>query len=382
MKAKPLLLSLLFVFAPFTGAAAQAQTFENSLPSFGLYCEQNADIRGNVKYVVDENADAVMFSEYRVDCSEELYLKIPFISNAYSLPDIDIAVDGSSVAKQLYYGDRFFHDRELRFYSSDIDNLKGTLYTVYDAGDGFTVSFEKTDDVNFIYRFSDSIKSRNENGAYTFTVGNTVDGMTYEIFVINGDFTNFDCSARTVKEALTAKEYIDRYADGNTPPEFFYALINSGMNYDFFYFFYDSPEELRVNAYEIHLKAEALPCVVSYSPPVDVQVNRSFQPAIYMAELTTAGGYPTGYTIELNDKLPYIIQSGADVEKQDGYLYTADGVSGDFFFVFSSAKKPQTADGNKNDVAFKAALTVICVLAGCIVIASAVALIFYFKGKI
>lgn len=95
--------TLLFILLTlFTGITANAQTFGMHIPSFGLYSEnQNADINGKVKYVIDENGKAVQYSEYTINGTDDLTLYIPFVSNAYKLPNIDISVNQKAVTKRL-----------------------------------------------------------------------------------------------------------------------------------------------------------------------------------------------------------------------------------------------------------------------------------------
>ena len=64
LKLSAIFISIIFAILPFTAFTANAQTFDLHTPSFGLYCEnQNADIHGNVKFIIDENRSEEHTSE-------------------------------------------------------------------------------------------------------------------------------------------------------------------------------------------------------------------------------------------------------------------------------------------------------------------------------
>lgn len=188
------------------------------------------------------------------------------------------------------------------------------------------------------------------NGKSTYIVNGALSDTEYEIFVINGDFAEFESNAETVKETLTVKEYIDRNFTANieyfsdhddVSPDLLYTLINNTTaNYNYFDFFFDSFSVQRINAYRIDLQTDTDTSTINYSMPVEVQKNDTFKPAIYLTEQTTTGNYKTDYTVELNSELPFIIESNADVKKQTEYIYTAQNITDDFYFVFSSAAPP------------------------------------------
>lgn len=396
LKISALFLALFFTITPLTAVTASAQAFDLHIPSFGLYCEnKNTDIHGKIKYVIDENGKAEQFSEYTVTAPNGISVYIPFISNACGLPKINFTVNQKAVTGNLRYGESYSDKGGLRFYSSDIDdNLTGTLYTLTADSESFTVDFKTLEKQNFIYRFTDSY-TQSCNGGYSYILNNAQPGVTYEIFVINGDFEKFESSARTAKETLGVKEYIDRYFDDtqtyfstfeNITPDLLYALINrateNNVNYDFFDFFYGSFSKRRVNAYKIDLQADTEACIVSYSTPVDVQINNAFKPAIYMAEQTATGNYTVDYSIELNGEFPYIIESSAELKKQGGYLYTAENVSGDFYFVFGSAKKPESIYGNTENNNLKIVLYAVSGMAVCAVIALGILIILHYKKQL
>ena len=117
--------------------------------------------------------------------------------------------------------------------------------------------------------------------------------------------------------------------------------------------------------------------------PVDVQKNTSFTPAIYMTEVTATGNYSIDYTIELNSSLPFVIESSAEIKKENDYTYTAQNVNGDFYFVFSSSKKPTSIYGDNTKIEpWRIALFVIAGIAGCVlVVLVTILIIHYVKEK-
>ena len=117
--------------------------------------------------------------------------------------------------------------------------------------------------------------------------------------------------------------------------------------------------------------------------PADVQKNNKFTPEIYKTDAISTGNYSIDYTVELNGVLPYVIESSAEIKKQDGYSYTADGVTDDFYFVFSSSEKPvSTLTDNGKMEPWRIALLVIAGVALCVgIVTSAIMLISYIKNK-
>lgn len=112
--------------------------------------------------------------------------------------------------------------------------------------------------------------------------------------------------------------------------------------------------------------------------PVDVQKNSSFTPAIFMTEVNATGDYNIDYTIELNNSIPYIIESSADVKKQADNLYTVDNVHDDFYFIFSASDNPQSIYGDNNKMEpWRIALLVLSGVLGCGLIVCITMIIYY-----
>ena len=227
------------------------------------------------------------------------------------------------------------------------------------------------------------------NGSYQYVFNGALPAATYSIFVIDGDFAEFECDAEVTKESLTVKQYIDRnfhvvkqyfYAVDNLKPEVLYAVINEiidkKISCDFFDFFLDSYSEQRLFSYRVELKD--FPCVIYYSMPAEVQTNSTFKPETYLAEQIATSNYAVNYTIELNSAIPYIIESSADLKKQDTYVYSALNISDDFYFVFSSSKKPKNIYENGKNSALDIVLYVILGVSVCTLIVFGIVMIVYF----
>ena len=375
---------LLTISIPFSVTTANAMTFENPIPAFSLYCDnQNVEISGNVKYVIDAEGKADQFSEYTINAeSDNVTLYIPFIANAFTIPQIDIDVNG-----EICYGEPYglFSDRlTYEFYTTDIGEMTGTIYTLKSSSENFTIDFTMLENQNYIYRLTNNHTESGGDRHHTYTVNNAEPDIPYEIFIINGDCSEFSSSAEITKETVTIKNYIDRYLVeledyfeplGTAAPDFLYAItkqaLASNTIYDFFDYFLYSYTRLRLIAYKIEVQPS---CTIEYSMPVDVQKNNGFTPAIYMTEVTATGNYNIDYTIELNSSLPFIIESCPDVKKQAENVYSANNVNGDFYFVFCSSKNPASIYGNNNEndtlriVAACILSVAICVFIACIIL--------------
>lgn len=378
--------------------AVSAETFQAHKPSFGLYCEQNDVIEsGTVEYIIDEQGNAVQNSEYRIRAASDNHeLSIPFFSAPCELPHIDITVDGKAVTGETRYGEAVYDCENYRiepdsFYSSEFDEgLTGTLYKITAENERFTVDFKKAENQAFLYSFSENYSVQSGGGRYFYTINNAVTESVYEIFVLNGDFAAIESTAKIEKETLTVKGYLDsnflenqEYYSlcGNINAEFFYALANRALknktncNYDDFFF--KSISQQRINAYQIKIERDSA-CTVSYSMPVEVQKNNSFKPPIYMIEQTSAGSYPVEVTVTLNAELPYMLESDMQLTKQGDLVFTAQSVSEDFYFIYSSAKKPENLYGQKDN---RKLIIILSVVLGAVCISIFLIVYFILSGR-
>ena len=363
-----------------------AETFQAHKPSFGLYCEDDGIIEsGTVEYIIDEQGNAVQNSEYRIRAaSDDHELLIPFFSVPSELPHIDISVDGKAVTGEIRYGEMVFdcenyHIQPDSFYLSELyEGLTGTLYKITAENERFTVDFEKAENQAFLYSFTENYSVQSGSGRYSYTVNNAKTESVYEIFVLNGDFATIDSTAKLEKETLTVKDYLDSNflenqeyysACGYITVEFFYALTNRALkdktNCSYDDFFFKSISQQRINAYQIKI-GNNLPCTVSYSMPVEVQKNNSFKPPIYMVEQTSTGSYSVEVTVTLNADLPYMLESDMRLTKQSDTVFIAQNVSEDFYFIYSSVKKPEnlygTKDNRKLAIILSVVLVAVCIL--------------------
>lgn len=369
---------------PLSTTTANAMTFENPIPAFSLYYDnQNVEINGNVKYVIDAEGKANQFSKYTINAeSENVTLYIPFVANPFTIPQIDIDVEG-----EICYGEPYglFTDKlNYEFYTTNIGEMTGTIYTLNSSNESFTIDFTMLENQNYIYRLTNNRTEISDDRHHTYTVNDAKPDIPYEIFIINGDCAEFSSSAEFTKETVTIKDYIARYFEElndyfeplrTASTDFLYAITKQALakniNYDFFKFFLDSYTQQRLIAYKIEVQPS---CTIEYSMPVDVQKNTSFNPAIYMTEVTATGNYDIDYTIELNSSLPFIIESSSDVKQQADNVYAANNVNDDFYFVFSSSKTPASLYGNNNEnntlriVAACILSLAICVLIACTVL--------------
>lgn len=185
-------ISVLISFIPATTYTATAQTFEYRQPSFSLYCEnENAEIYGKVKYVVDEYGKAIQYSEYTLNnLSNDTVLKIPFISTPYEVPDFSVTVNGEAVIGKIEYGERYaLTDKNAidftNFYPSEIDeSVSGTLYTLTTVKDSFTIEFDNDEKQPYIYSFSNGYSSSSGNGKHSFNITNATPESKYGIYVL------------------------------------------------------------------------------------------------------------------------------------------------------------------------------------------------------
>ena len=82
---------------------------------------------------------------------------------------------------------------------------------------------------------------------------------------------------------------------------------------------------------------------------------------------------PITYFAELNDYIPYIIESSIKTQKSN-LTYTATTAE-DFYFVFSASEKPVNMDMTDNNEETKKIVLLVCIVVGSVaVIASVIAI--------
>ena len=87
---------------------------------------------------------------------------------------------------------------------------------------------------------------------------------------------------------------------------------------------------------------------------------------IYLAEHKQVANCPTTYIAELNDNIPYIIESSIKTQKS-GLTYTASTADG-FYFVFSSSEKPINKMSENNENETRKIVLIVCIFVGSIVV--------------
>lgn len=233
------------------------------------------------------------------------------------------------------------------------ENIMGTHYKVIPNNETITIelSFTEGKSKSFVYDTSNHFSSSNTaDGSHTWHLKNALSKPYYDFYIV-GDKSahSFTSSCEYQEEIITCKEYINEqyehlkeyYSEVGVPQNLLYSIFNrvlkqnTSIKHD--ELFFDSIDKIRINTYKFSLPLYA-DTIVSYELPTSVQKNATFNPAIYLVEQKHLGNYPVTYTVKLNNYMPYIIESSAKVE-QDGTIYKAK-TSGDFYFVFSSSKKP------------------------------------------
>ncbi len=90
---------------------AEAQTLEQRIPTFGLYCEDQGVIQnGAVKFDLTDSElfskqKAIKESEYRVSGSQAVTFEIPFFSSYIEIPQYNVTVDAQAAEGAVWYGD-------------------------------------------------------------------------------------------------------------------------------------------------------------------------------------------------------------------------------------------------------------------------------------
>ncbi len=366
------LIFLIVICTPFLHSqTAQAQTFEQRIPSFGLYCEDTAIIQtGTVKYDLSDaktvaQGKATIQSSYQVAAVDRtVEFAIPFISSAKNAPPFSITANEQKIDGSIWYGNNFFtsnDDTDFKSliadtYSSEIDEtIEGTLYTITPNNETISIelSFSEGKQNSFIYETSNQLSASNTaNATYTWTFENAFINPEYKFFILgrNSDYS-FSCSSEYQTETMTCKDFIDRqykylkeiYDEYGITIDFLYSMFNRILQnkqsavYDDIFFDPVNAQRFNVYKFSLHLDTATL---INYELPVTIQRNFAFTPTIYLLEQKNLANYPIRYSAELNDEIPYIIEASAKYNK-DGLTYSAE-TADDYYFVFSSSQKPQS----------------------------------------
>lgn len=371
--------------------SANAETFKEYIPTYGLYCKDSELIKsGAVKFDLTDTdllskGIGVKHSEYKISAANrEVEFAIPFISSATNVPAISVSVNGQTVECSVWFGDGEFWLRDEfdieNIYSPILDeSTVGTLYTVIPDSDTITVSLKLNERRGFIYETSNSgSSSQTADGSNSWIINNALSKPTYSYFVF-GDSAGctFESSCEYQIKQLTCKEYIDSQYEyyqeyyeyhGGVPVELFYSIANrvlkNNTNIIYDELFTDSINTYRVNAYKFKLPF-ASECIISYEMPISVQKNFVYEPTIYLVEQKQAVNCNTKYSIELSNEVSYITESSTGTQRND-LSYTAE-TSEDFYFIFSSSPKPVNTAAN-TDSGIKRTVLIVCSIIGSVVL--------------
>ncbi len=402
------LLLLLIVFGTCTPfmqiQTAQAQTFEQRIPTFGLYCKDEAVIQsGTVKYDLSDAAaiaqgKGTIQSSYQLAAvNRTVEFIIPFISSVTTAPLFSITANEQKIDGSIWYGNTFFSsDDDTDFesliadtYSTDIDDsINGTLYTITPDNETISIELSFTEGKRncFIYDISNSLSASNTANTYTWTLHNAFIKPEYKFFILgeNSDYS-FSCSSECQTETMTCKDFIDRqyeylkelYDEYGIAVDFLYSIFNrvlqNNLSIKYDTIFFDAINIQRFNVFKFSLQLDTA-TQINYEQPVSIQRNFAFTPTIYLLEQKNLGNYPIRYTAELNDEIPYIIEASTKYNK-DGLIYSAE-TADDYYCVFSSSQKPQSIyDEPYKMESWRIALFVMAGVGGCGLIASVTYLI-------
>lgn len=376
---------------------AQAQTFEQHIPNYGLYCKDTEVVKiGMVKFDMTdfellERGTGVQKSEYQVTATNsDMEFVIPFISSAINCPAITVMVNEHRVEGSVWYGDGVLgtdNSFDIRKVSSPImdESITGTLYTVIPDSDIINISLSFTERKSLIYETSNNFSSYlSEDGSHSFTLRNALSRPNYSFFVVGettGHAFTSDCEYQT--EILTCKEFVDvqyekfkEYYEGcgGIKVEFLYSMVNKALSnktsirYD--ELFFSSIDTYRLNAFKFHITLD-IDSVISYEIPVRVQRNYTFEPLIYLVEHKQTVDCPIKFVMELNNEIPHIIESNKEIES-NGLIYTTE-TADDFYFVFSSSTNPLNLK-TKSDNKVKKEILIICIFVGSVALITLVVL--------
>ena len=368
-------------FTPiFQTHTAQAQTFEQHIPTFGLYCKDKDIIQtGTVKYDLSDaetvaQGKGVMQSNYQIAATNRtVEFAIPFISSAINAPSFSITANEKNINGSICYGIIFFmfnDDTDFETliddtYSADIDdNLNGTLYTITPDNETLSIELSFADGKrnSFIYETSNHLSSSTTaTGTYTWTLKNALIKSEYKFFIL-GENTDhsFSCSSEYQTETISCKDFIDcqyeplkeLYDEYGIAVDFFYSMVNRTLknkqSIEVDDLFFNSINTQRFNVYKFTLPLDTA-TTVSYELPINIQQNFAFNPTIYLVEQKNLCNFPIRYTAELNNEIPYLIEASTKTEK-NGTTYIAE-TADDYYFVFCASEKPQspTVPNNSNN---------------------------------
>ena len=354
---------------------AKAQTLEQRIPTFGLYCEDPEVIKGGtVKFDLADSElfskqKAIKESEYRVSGNQTVAFEIPFFSSYIEIPQFNVTVDGQAVDGEVWYGDNevrygsnnsyldatstdnsIIEQQLKRTYSPTLDEtVIGTLYTITPEADDITISLKLEKSCSFVYDGTNlRTESYSADGTQAWIYDNALSQPSYQYFFIGENAViDFSTTCEYQTEAITFKDFIDRnynkgkefYEQAGAPIVCLYAnanrLLQNGGGMKYSELFYDSLSRFGLNTYKFNvpLNGEA---TIRYSTEVVIQVNNRYDPPVYIVGQKQLNNFATDYSITLNSKVPYIVQLSVKTKK-DGKTYKADSTENFYFMCRSEA---------------------------------------------
>lgn len=280
----------------------------------------------------------------------------PVLGSTDNLADVKISINGTPLQTEILYGDTPYYfagndvghvtvqDAIASVKPTEIADGIGVLYTFEANQEQLTYSFTKTAEQTVFHDGTNHV--RIEQGNYEVRLDNTLT-TTYRLFVIGGDLQNLTANVLYTRQEITYKAYADYYLDELLAElgEQYRGVCYSRFNRSIDGSFYDVSEILyNFNNYGFALIKTTLPqgtvnvTVNSYITPL---VNALYKPTIYLVRAVAP--YPSTHAtttqIKLSEALPYIIESNVEIENN---VITAEQMKDDFYYVFSSEKKPQS----------------------------------------
>ncbi len=217
---------------------AQAQAFEQSIPTFGLYCEDEGIIEsGTVKFDLTNSElfskqKAREESEYRVSGNQAVTFEIPFISSYIDIPQFDVTVNGQAVEGEIWYGDNqkryggnnsyldatstdnSIIEQKLKMTYSPIldETIIGTLYTVTPNADTMTITLNLEKSCSYVYDGTNRrTESYSPDGTQSWGYENALSRSSYQYFFIGENTViDFSTTCEFQTQEITFKDFIDR----------------------------------------------------------------------------------------------------------------------------------------------------------------------------
>ena len=379
---------------------AQAQAFEQSIPTFGLYCEDEGIIEsGTVKFDLTNSElfskqKAREESEYRVSGNQAVTFEIPFISSYIDIPQFDVTVNGQAVEGEIWYGDNqkryggnnsyldatstdnSIIEQKLRMTYSPIldETIIGTLYTVTPNADTMTITLNLEKSCSYVYDGTNRrTESYSPDGTQSWGYENALSRSSYQYFFIGENTViDFSTTCEFQTQEITFKDFIDRnyntekefYDDAGVPTSCIYSIANrllhnkGGMAFS--ELFYDSLSRVDLNSYKfiVPLNGEA---TIKFTMEAMIQVSNRYNPPIYIIGQKQLGSYTTNYSMALNGNVKHLIQSSVNTKKS-GETYTASATE-NFYFICSSAKNP-TDTKNPTQAGLSQTQLIVCIVCG------------------